>query len=265
VLALSGLTLVSGFLLYFFMKPSAKIETAIERFDFMAPKNLVLKFGRGFDKFSHYWTNFFQNGFLRNYVTTVILVLVVLVGYSLFSGGNGFPIDLASFSTVTFYEMVILAIMFFAVVFIVASKSRLTAVVGMGIVGYAICLLFVIYSAPDLAMTQFSIDTLTVILFVLVLSSLPKYLSITDTKMKIRDGVLSVSFGALITLVSLEVLSTPVNKEISKFYGDNAYLLAKGKNVVNVILVDFRGTDTLIEITVLTVAALGVFSLLKLK
>ena len=135
----------------------------------------------------------------------------------------------------------------------------------MGIVGYAICLLFVIYSAPDLAMTQFSIDTLTVILFVLVLSSLPKYLSISDYRMKAIDGVLSIAFGVLITLISLEVLSEPVNKEISQYYAANSYVMAHGKNVVNVILVDFRGADTMIEISVLTVAALGVFSLLKLR
>jgi len=137
--------------------------------------------------------------------------------------------------------------------------------VAMGVVGYAICLMFVIYSAPDLAMTQFSIDTLTVILFVLVLSSLPKYLSISDHKMKAIDGFLSVAFGLLITLIALEVLGEPVDKEVSNFYADNAYVMAKGKNVVNVILVDFRGIDTLMEISVLTIAALGVFSLLKLR
>lgn len=265
VLGLSALTLVFGFLLYFFLKPSEKREIALQKIDFIAPKNIILKFGELIGKFSGLWTNIFQNGFLRNYVTVVILFLVILVGYSLFTGQRGFFVDLSSFSRVTFYELIIMGIMFLAVLFIVATRSRLTAVVGMGIVGYAICLLFVIYSAPDLAMTQFSIDTLTVILFVLVLSSLPKYLSITDYKMRARDGVLSIAFGALITLISLEVLKEPVNKEISLFYGDNAYLLAKGKNVVNVILVDFRGTDTLIEITVLTVAALGVFSLLKLR
>ena len=77
--------------------------------------------------------------------------------------------------------------------------------------------------------------------------------------------MLSISFGVLITLISLEVLSEPVNKEVSNFYADNAYVLAKGKNVVNVILVDFRGVDTLMEISVLTIAAIGVFSLLKLR
>lgn len=265
VLGLSALTLAIGFLLYFLLKPSKKKERSIAKLDSIAPLNLTIGFGNGFKMFSNWWTRIFQNGFLRNYVSTIILFLVVLVGYSLFSDHNGIPIDFSSFSRMTYYEMIIMGIMFLAILFVVGARSRLTAVVAMGVVGYAICLLFVIYSAPDLAMTQFSIDTLTVILFVLVLSSLPKYLSISDFKMKAIDGVLSISFGVLITLIALEVLSQPVNKEISNYYADNAYILAKGKNVVNVILVDFRGVDTLMEISVLTIAAIGVFSLLKLR
>jgi len=151
-----------------------------------------------------------------------------------------------------------------AIGFTVFTQSRLAAVASMGVVGYAICLLFVFYSAPDLAMTQFAIDTLTVILFVLVLYRLPKYLKLSDLRSRIRDGVLAISFGLLITLLALEVLSEPVNRETTKFYASNAYLMAKGKNVVNVILVDFRGIDTLVEISVLVVAAVGVFGLLKL-
>jgi multicomponent Na+:H+ antiporter subunit A len=265
VLGLSALTLGVGFLLYFFVKPSKKKEKGVARFDFIAPLTLVNNFGNSFRTFSNWWTRIFQNGFLRNYVSTIILFLVVLVGYSLFSDLDGIPINFSSFSRMTYYEMIIMGIMFLAILFVVGARSRLTAVVAMGVVGYAICLMFVIYSAPDLAMTQFSIDTLTVILFVLVLSSLPKYLSISDYKMKAIDGVLSVSFGILITLIALEVLGEPVNKEVSNFYADNAYVMAKGKNVVNVILVDFRGVDTLMEISVLTIAAIGVFSLLKLR
>jgi multicomponent Na+:H+ antiporter subunit A len=265
VLGLSALTLAVGFLLYFLVKPSRKKEQGISRFDFISPLNIITGFGYYFKDFSNWWTRIFQNGYLRNYVSTIILFLVVLVGYSLFTDHRGIPIDFSSFSRMTYYEMIIMGIMFLAILFVVGARSRLTAVVAMGVVGYAICLLFVIYSAPDLAMTQFSIDTLTVILFVLVLSSLPKYLSISDVKMKAIDGVLSISFGVLITLISLEVLSEPVNKEVSNFYADNAYVLAKGKNVVNVILVDFRGVDTLMEISVLTIAAIGVFSLLKLR
>ncbi|MDP2161645.1 MAG: DUF4040 domain-containing protein, partial [Flavobacterium sp.] len=128
-----------------------------------------------------------------------------------------------------------------------------------------ICMIFVFYSAPDLAMTQFTIDTLTVILFVLVLYRLPKYLTLSDFKTRIRDGFIAVFFGTLITILSIEVLQVSHAGETKQFYAENSYVLAKGKNIVNVILVDFRGLDTMVEITVLVIAALGVFGLLKLR
>ena len=114
-------------------------------------------------------------------------------------------------------------------------------------------------------MTQFSIDTLTVILFVLVLYKLPKYLKLSDYKTRVRDGVLSSVFGLIITVLALEVLSEPVSKQVGEFYAANSYVEAHGKNVVNVILVDFRGADTLIEVSVLSIAAVGVFGLMKLR
>src|SRR5690606_36182070 len=85
------------------------------------------------------------------------------------------------------------------------------------------------------------------------------------SKNKIRDTIVSVAFGLLIALITLQALVYPSNKEVSKFYAENAYLLAKGKNVVNVILVDYRGVDTMIETIVLAIAAIGVLSILKYK
>jgi multicomponent Na+:H+ antiporter subunit A len=165
----------------------------------------------------------------------------------------------------TVYEVAILLIMIVAIFFAVFTKSRLSAVAAMGVIGYAICLIFVYYSAPDLAMTQFTIDTLTVILFVLVLYRLPKYLNLSETKTRIRDAFVAILFGSFITILAMEVLQVSHAGATKRFYAENAYVLAKGKNIVNVILVDFRGLDTMIEITVLAIAALGVFGLLKLR
>src|SRR5690606_40190011 len=126
-------------------------------------------------------------------------------------------------------------------------------------------MIFLFYSAPDLAMTQFSIDTLTMILFVLVLYKLPKYINLTNRANRIKDALIATSFGGLIMLLALEVLQEDSPADIAAFYAENAYTLAKGKNVVNVIIVDFRGLDTMMESIVLTIAAIGVFSLLKLR
>ncbi len=263
VLWLSIATIVVGTLLYFFLKPSARLEASAARVEFISPQSIMTGTWSIFNKLSTFWTRFFQNGYLRNYISTIMVFLIGLCGFVLYQTAT-FSLDLSTLNEITTYEMATVGIMFFAILYTVFTKSRLAAVASMGIVGLAVCLLFVFYSAPDLAMTQFSIDTLTVILFVLVLYRLPKYLNLSDHIARIRDGVLALGFGTIITILTLEVLAGSVNKEISQFYGENAYTLAKGKNVVNVILVDFRGSDTFMEIAVLTIAAIGVFALLKL-
>ena len=263
VLWLSVATILIGTLLYFILKPSARLESSAARVEFLSPQALMSGAWGLFHKFSQFWTGIFQNGYLRNYISTIMVFLIGLSGYALYNTAT-FSLDLSTLSEITIYEMTTVVIMLIAIFYTVFTKSRLAAVASMGIVGLAVCLLFVFYSAPDLAMTQFSIDTLTVILFVLVLYRLPRYLKLSDYTARIRDGVLAIGFGTIITILTLEVLSGSVNNEISKFYGENAYTLAKGKNVVNVILVDFRGADTFMEIGVLTIAAIGVFGLLKL-
>jgi multicomponent Na+:H+ antiporter subunit A len=264
ILALSATTIGIGIMLYFLIKPTKKVEIAIEKLEFISPKTITEKFGDAFHYFSSLWTNLFQNGYLRHYVSTIILFLVAVMGYTLLKNTR-YRLDYSSFTALTIYEVITVAIMIAGILYTVFTKSRLAAVAALGIVGLTISLIFVYYSAPDLAMTQFSIDTLTVILFVLVLYKLPKYLNLSDYKTRIKDGILSIAFGALISILALEVLAEPQSSEISEFYAENAYLLAKGKNVVNVILVDFRGIDTFMEIAVLTIAAIGVFALLKLR
>tara|TARA_R100001369_G_scaffold29172_4_gene52645 strand:+ start:136154 stop:138460 length:2307 start_codon:yes stop_codon:yes gene_type:complete len=264
ILWLSIITIAVGTVLYFVIKPTHKLEHAIAKLEWLSPHSLIMKLWDFFFKFSKIWTNLFQNGYLRNYVSTIMVFMITLTGYALFRSAT-YSVDYKSFSTITVYEAVTSIVMLIAVLYTVFTKSRLAAVASMGIMGYSICIFFVIYSAPDLAMTQFSIDTLTVILFVLVLYKLPKYLTLSDYKMRIRDGVISLAFGTIITLLILEVLAEPINSEVSDYYASNAYILAHGKNVVNVILVDFRGADTMIEISVLAIAAIGVFALLKLR
>ncbi|MGM0635713.1 MAG: putative monovalent cation/H+ antiporter subunit A [Bacteroidota bacterium] len=264
ILGLSATTMILGLLLYFVLKPKHQLEQGIAKLEPISPKAVVNYITEGFSAFSSLWTGFFQNGFLRHYLSTIVGFLIIAIGYIIFINFD-LSIDYSSFSELTVYEIFIVLMMMVAILFTVFSQSRLAAVASMGVVGFAFCLLFLFYSAPDLAMTQFSVDTLTVILFVLVLYRLPKYLNFSKNMLRVEHGVLSIAFGSIITILVLKVLQEPVSSEISQYYGENSYLLAKGKNVVNVILVDFRGIDTLVEICVLIVAALGVFSLLKLR
>lgn len=264
ILLLSGITIASGVLLYLFIQPSNQKVRFIAKADFISPQVIIQRISQGFLQLSVYWTRFFNSGYLGYYVITVMVFVIGIVGYELVAVLH-VKVDFSQLKEVTFYEMSTILIMVAGIMVTVFSSSRLAAIAALGVLGYAICIIFVFYGAPDLAMTQFSIDTLTVILFVLIIFRLPKYKVLSGLRSRIRDGVVALAFGTLITLLILEVLAQPVNRELSEYYADNAYLLAKGKNVVNVILVDFRGIDTMVEITVLAIAAIGVFSLLKLE
>ncbi len=262
ILILSATTLVVGGLLYWILRP--KHQNWLQQATAIGPKSWFDGLGNLFHNFAAWWTNFFQNGKLRLYLLTVLGFSIVLIAFEVFTA-TSFTINYRLLTEVTFYEGAIIAVLLTAVILTVFSSSRLASVAAMGVIGLTICIIFVFYSAPDLAITQFTIDTLTVILFVLVLYKLPRFIPLRWSWRHLMDGLVSLSFGFLISIITLEVLTKSPNRDISAYYAQNSYVLAKGKNIVNVILVDFRGADTMIEIVVLSIAAIGVFSLLKLR
>src|SRR5699024_4472127 len=229
-----------------------------------APKSLLSSIFFHFRSFSQKYTNILHDGFLRNYIFKIFLFAEIVLLYVLIKDGPIY-VNFEQLSAISFYEIVCVLILCGAILIVLFTKSRMTAVIATSVVGYTICLMYVFYSAPDLAMTQFSIDTLTVVLFVFVLFKLPPFLSFKNLKTRVRDSIIAIGFGVIISLITLKVMQQPFSSEIKDFYANYAYTLAKGKNVVNVILVDFRGMDTMFEIVVLSIAGLGVYSLLKLR
>lgn len=264
VLLLSGITILLGLILFLLNKYFRKSENFIDKFDVVSPQNIIEFISDKIRIFAFLYTRFLHNGYLRNYLIMIILFITLLVGYRLFTT-TPIRINTSDLSGLRLYEITIFIMIVVAIYFTLRTTSRLAAIAGMGVIGYGICLIFVFYGAPDLAMTQFTIDTLTVVLFVLVLFKLPSFLTFRSRKIQLRDASISIGFGALIMIITLQALISPADMEVSDFYADNAYILAKGKNVVNVILVDFRGFDTLIETIVLSIAALGVYGLLKYR
>jgi multicomponent Na+:H+ antiporter subunit A len=207
--------------------------------------------------------NFIQNGYLRYYLSTIIIAVIGGVGLTLFvKGGWHLPQQVLA---PRFYEIGLVLIVLVAAFNATISKSRLSAVASMGAIGFSIALLYLLFGAPDLAMTQFLIESLTVILFVVAFYHMPRFANFSSRHARIRDIFIALFAGALMTLLVLSSLGGQVFPPISQYYAENAYEIGHGRNVVNVILIDFRGIDTLGEITVLAIAALGVFSLLKLR
>jgi multicomponent Na+:H+ antiporter subunit A len=208
-------------------------------------------------------TRFLQSGYLRYYLLIVIATVTILSGYKLLQHTGS--VTLTRPLDVTFYEVALAVLILLAAFMATRAKSRLAAIAALGVVGFSVALLFVLFSAPDLAMTQFSIETLTVIVFVLALYHLPRFGSLSSAWTRARDASVALVAGALITVMVLTASGVQLHPKISSYFIENSAALGHGHNIVNVILVDFRGLDTLGEITVLAIAALGVYALLKLR
>ncbi len=207
-------------------------------------------------------TRILQSGHLHFYLLTIVVTAIALIGGSLLT--QHLPLGVSRWSDVRIHEFVLAVLVLAATVLVVRARKLITAVVSLGVVGYGVALFFLFFSAPDLAMTQFAIESLSVLLLVLVLFRLPEIERYSRTSERVRDAVPALIFGGLMTILVLTVTALSREARLAPFFAEHSYPDAKGMNVVNVILVDFRGLDTMGEITVLSIAAIGVFSLLKL-
>jgi multicomponent Na+:H+ antiporter subunit A len=215
----------------------------------------------GLNALSRGLTRFLQSGYLRYYIMTLVIVATGLVGFTLLTrDGWNFP---EGVTDIRFYEVALGVLILGAAFSAAIVQSRLAAVASLGVVGYGVSLLYILYGAPDLAMTQFLIESLTVILFVLAFYHLPQFTHLSSRRSRIRDLLIASLVGGLMTALVLSATGVLFYPSIADFFVENALPLGHGRNIVNVILVDFRAFDTMGEITVLGIAAIGVYVLLK--
>jgi multicomponent Na+:H+ antiporter subunit A len=205
-------------------------------------------------------TRYSQSGSLQTYITVVMSVMgsALIVAMLFF--------ELPRVSAMVFADswlqlsVVMLTIVFSAVV--TFTQHRFVAALLLGGVGFSLAILFVLYGAPDLALTQILVETIILVVFLLVLRQLPK---VFDRTMKIAqrslNAVIASGVGVAVALFALVVGESRTAPSVGEQFIEQSLPGGGGKNVVNVILVDFRGADTLGEITVLGVAALGVANL----
>jgi len=217
----------------------------------------------GLVRLATWQTRVLQSDDLQRHLTTIIGFAVALAAGTAFVRG-GLTFDLPPVSG-TLYEFLILILIVVAAWSTVTAHTRLRAITSLGVVGFGIALVFTMFSAPDLAVTQFLVETLMVIVVALVLMRLPSTLLRNPSERFVRSSAapIAVLGGVLLTVLLLAVLSVPLDQTIPNFYDAASYPEANGRNIVNVILVDFRALDTLGEITVLAVAATGAFALLR--
>ncbi len=264
-LVLSGITVGGGILLYFLRDPLVKIVRPLNGITRVGPEQWYKWSLAGMMMIARLQTRVLQSGYLRFYLIIVIGSTVLLSIYTLFSQTLVSAETLLRPPDTTLYEILVYVTISAAAVVVATTRSRLTAVAALGTVGFGVALIFILFGAPDLAMTQFSIETLSVILLVLVLYKLPRFTIFSSVGARLRDLTVALAGGGMMTLLVLIVTALPANSRLTPFFAESSYTLARGHNVVNVILVDFRGIDTMGETTVLGIAALGVYALLKLR
>ncbi len=263
VFFLSMITLAAGILTYIYWE---KIKKFIDKFSgkaFTSAGYWYDKSLKGMLNIADFQTSLLQNGYLRYYIFTIVMTAAGLAVFTYFLSIDRIPLNFDY--AFTYYETAIFLMILGATIYVMTAKGRLSAVAGLGIVGYGIVLIYVIFSAPDLALTQFAIETLTVILFIFVIYKLPKFSNISNKAKRFKDLALALTVGTFVTLLILYVTTIEKSTHLKEFFAKESYIAAKGKNIVNVILVDFRALDTMGEITVLAIAALGVYALIKLQ
>lgn len=255
--------IIFGILLFMTVQKWSKIYT---RF----PSSLTLNNGynhgiKGIEKGSTRIMKTLMTGFIRDYLLIIFTFIGILLLLTLFSQ-NAFAIDLKDTSSIGVYEAILAVVMVAATITTLLAKSRLTAIISLGVVGYTLSLFFVLFRAPDLALTQLVIETVSVSLFLLCFYYLPEFRKRkVRVKFQLPNLLVALLVGTTVTLLGISANSTKLFESISHYFIENSYEKAGGENMVNVILVDFRGFDTLFEITVLCIAALAIYGMIRLR
>ncbi len=206
-------------------------------------------------------TSNLENGSLQRYLALMVVAVVALGAWPFIEHGyQAGPI--ASAATTPFAWLIWAIALIAAVATVVMHRVRIVALILVGVVGLATALVFAYFSAPDLALTQLSVEVVTTALMLLALVLLPAATPRESSgARKLRDLGIAVAAGAGVSALAWAAMSRP-NETISWYYLTESLPKGGGSNVVNVILVDFRGFDTFGELIVLGIAAIGVFALM---
>ncbi|NLA09475.1 MAG: Na+/H+ antiporter subunit A [Microbacteriaceae bacterium] len=215
---------------------------------------------RGIDRLSVLVTTMTQRGSLPVYVGTIFVVFVAAQATALLAGSGTWNLNLAGWQTPE--QLLAAPVMITAGIFAVRARKRYTGVVLVSVTGLGMIILFGTSGAPDLALTQVLVETVTLVAFALVLRRLPAQMGEHNASVwPVARAVLGVSVGVVMACVTMVATGARVHGKISDAFPPLAYELGHGRNVVNVALVDLRGWDTMGELSVLILAATGVASL----
>ena len=251
---------VAGIALFLFRARIAAVQATFPKTH--AAEDLYHRSMRWIDRLAVETTARTQRGSLSIYLGTILVVFFCLASYAMLRIQHWPQVRIAD----AWVQVPIAIVMAWAAFLAATSRGRLRAVLLTGVTGYGLALMFTIAGAPDLALTQVLIETVSLVIFVLVIRKLPRYF--TDRPLSSTRwwrALVAVLVGTTVTLIALVSGGARVDDPISDAWYQEAYEFGYGKNIVNVALVDMRAWDTFGEISVLVIAATGVASLIFLR
>jgi multicomponent Na+:H+ antiporter subunit A len=263
MLALSGLVVGLGAVLYAYWTPLHVMLRRRRLFDRLLSDRGYNRVLEGTLDAARWSTRVLQNGDLRRYVAVLSTAVTALMAVGLITGDGPLWPDVAA---KPFQLYLIVACVIIVTGSIAAAKARslVTAIIGVGLAGYGLALIFLFNGGPDIALTQFSVETLFVVIVTAVLLKLPIIVQTLRTRgEKAFDVALSIVFSVCVFFVVLWMVAMPFDDTLTRYFAETSLTEAFGRNVVNVILVDYRALDTFGEIAVIAFAALGAWALLR--
>ena len=208
-------------------------------------------------------TRTLQSGSLLAYLMIIITTIVLCVGWALMMSGS-LP-SIWRLPQLSIWLQILLLLMLMAVIVVVRSTSRLLSICALGVIGAGMAVIFLTYGAPDVALTQLLVETLTLIIAAIVLLRLPHIRRGPDRRpvRRVLSILAAAGSGLLAFAMLLAVGQHEVDRTVTAFFEQASYIQAHGRNIVNVILVDFRSLDTLGEIIVVGTSALAALALIR--
>ncbi|WP_414837110.1 hydrogen gas-evolving membrane-bound hydrogenase subunit E [Candidatus Nanohalococcus occultus] len=202
-----------------------------------------------------------ESGLLRTYAVWVLIISTVTgtVGYLLAGPLPAFQI------TATLPAAVVLAVSLVSVSAVLRSQSYTSSVMILSILGFMVSIFYLLLDAPDLVLTQLVVETMSLIVFLLVLNKLPSFDKEISFDRKKRDTIISAIAGLMVFLSVMYSTAEETPSKVADYFIGHAVSGSGGGNVVNVILVDFRGLDTLGEVSVIAMAGLAVLMLFNMR
>ena len=260
-LGLSAVTIAAGLLLFVFRDRFARVQATLPAgFDF---HDLYRRLISGMEILALWVTSRTQRGSLPFYQSVIYLVLVAGVGLAVISNDT-WQIRFTLFDTPL--DFIVAGVLIVVAIAATRAKKRFTAVVVTGISGYAMVAFFAFMGAPDLALTQVLVETITIVVFVLVLRRLPARIGQSTGRFTPAwRAIIGAAVGVTMMIVVLIAAGVRMTEPASVDFAQLAYEIGHGQNVVNVTLVDIRVWDTFGEISVLVAAGTGVAGLIFVR